>query len=358
MIKIYLGTFSLYFLLAVVTGFLSWLSQLSKNRVVKEILILVATLPPAIVAGIRYEVGTDYSGYLTIFNGLWRTDNVEIGFYSLIDFIKLFTNNVQVLFFMMALITINFTLRGLFAYREEINIGISMFTFMLSFYLTGLNVSRQLVAVGIGFYAIQFIFKKKPIIFALVVCVALMFHLSMVAIIPLYFIYNSRILKINKITIIILAILAVLLLFNLDIIASFISSYVPQFQSRIGYFIKKPYFDFTTLGVLKDIMYIIPSIYIYPKYKNNEKFNFFLLIYILSIIFGLAANLYINSAINRITIPLEMSLLYLVPYVVRKSYQNRNYFLLSSNLIIVIVIFYWDFFIMGFGEIVPFRTIF
>lgn len=358
MIKIYLGTFLLYFLLAVVTGFLSWLSQLSKNKLIKEILILVTTLPPAVVAGIRYEVGTDYSGYLTIFNGLWTTDNIEIGFYSLVDFIKVFTNNVQILFFIMAFITINFTLRGLFAYKEEINIGVSMFTFMLTFYLTGLNISRQLIAASIGFYAIQFIFKKRPIIFTLFVCVALMFHLSMIAIIPLYFIYTSRILRVNKISIVALSILAILLLFNLDIIASFIASYIPQFQSRIGYFIRKPNFDFTILGSIKDIMYIIPGFYIYQKYKTNERFNFFLLIYILSIIFGLAANLYINTAINRITIPLEMSLLYLVPYIVRKSYQNRNYLLLSSNIIIVIVIFYWDFFIMGFGEIVPFRTIF
>ncbi|MGV3004503.1 EpsG family protein [Aerococcus urinaeequi] len=355
---IFLGTFLLYFLLAALTGFLAWLAQISHNRLTQEIIILLATIPASIIAGIRYEVGTDYSGYLGLFNGLLIRDDLEIGFEKLLIIIKSFTSNVQILFFIMAFIIVFFTLRGLLAYKEKINIGLAMFIFMLTFYLTGLNISRQMIAASIGFYAIQYLFKKKPITYFIYIILALTFHLSMIVLIPLYFIYNNHFIKANKKSIIVLSIIALLILFNLDQISLFIASYIPQFQSRLGYFVKKPYVDFSFLGFIKDILYIIPSIFVYLKGTNDEKFNYFLLFFIISIIFGIAGDIYINNAITRITIPLEMSLLYLIPYSSKKLLNNHNYALLSLNFLSVLVIFYWNFFISGFGEIVPFRTIF
>ena len=182
------------------------------------------------VAGLRFNMGTDYTGYSKYLdryaNGAWhnliRYNEPGIGFIA--RACRFVYDDYPLFMFACAAITI-----GLYSFQ------ISKYspTFMVSFLVflfggcwTGaFNGVRQYLAAAVLFAGHRLILEKKFWKYALVVFVASLFHVSALVMILPYFLLRR---KVDLKQIVLLAVGAVIIRFSYDYILDFIGFYKGQ----------------------------------------------------------------------------------------------------------------------------------
>ncbi|MFD9624838.1 EpsG family protein, partial [Peribacillus muralis] len=131
---------------------------IKKYGIVFYYLLLIGLL---LVAGFRYDVGTDYLSYENsfLYGQYWYP---EIGFRLLIDFFKGLGLTPQMIFFMLALLIQLLIIKGI-----KVNCGNSQLVYWcLFFYITlyyfnhSLNIIRQFIAIGVFLINIRNIVDK------------------------------------------------------------------------------------------------------------------------------------------------------------------------------------------------------
>jgi len=141
----------------------------------------------SLFVGLRYNVGTDYDSYVSYFNTSYFF--LEPGFSYIVTFLNERGYGVVSLFLVMSIATYFF----LFAYVEtNKDIGKAEY-FPVIMMLTLLTITttcngiRQAFAVSIFMFSSIFIIKRKIITFILLIAFGLLFHTSILIVLPLYF---------------------------------------------------------------------------------------------------------------------------------------------------------------------------
>lgn len=187
------------------------LSEKSRSRYIKKLLVFIAILLPCILAGMRADtIGTDVKVYveplynaakqLTSFSSymnqrwyvIWRymyVSKFEIGFTTLVYLIVKFGGSLgTVLFFIHALIVAPIYF-GLKRMDKKYPIWLGMLVFYLMFYNTSLNMMRQWIAMAILFWGLSYLLTNKKKKYFIVVIVACLFHTSALMGFAIYFLY-------------------------------------------------------------------------------------------------------------------------------------------------------------------------
>lgn len=159
----------------------------------------------AFFLGLRsFSVGTDTVHYIDEFQSLsfatLTQSHSELGFAFLeLVFYKLF-HSETIVFLVFNSIIVTFFLVRFWELRDRYSLPLLMFAFTTYYYLMGANIIRQIIALGIVFWATRYIFeKKKPIVFIIwTVLAALLFHTTAVAGVLIYFL--SVLIDFNKLT--------------------------------------------------------------------------------------------------------------------------------------------------------------
>lgn len=149
------------------------------------------------------SVGSDFSGYLRMFtlygNTPWRDlidiakkSDIEIGYVAFNKIIYMISDNPRVLACIIAFILI-------FVFSREIkrnsnNPAFSYFLFVTMGMLgRSFNVMRQQIAVALALLAYPYIKEKKFIKFLIIILIAFHVHMSVVIVLPMYFIMQTKI---------------------------------------------------------------------------------------------------------------------------------------------------------------------
>jgi transmembrane protein EpsG len=166
---------------------------------------------PSLIAAIRGEsVGTDYKWYLyhiaqfpnkinSIFDFHLLDSNFEIGFNIFTLVITRFTSDPSVVVFFIYSLIASFILLGAKKLINKKYVGLSFFLYLCVFWLYGYNGLRQAIAISILFFSICYVVEKKFWPFILIVILAISFHKTALLFLPVYFLYNHKNLKIEKI---------------------------------------------------------------------------------------------------------------------------------------------------------------
>ncbi len=175
-------------------------------------LTILGALPIIVCSGIRYFVGTDYysvywNGYLAISDGLNRvsgsTVKMELGYYWFNRFLQLFSDS-PIFFFVITSIIVY----GCIYYaivRDSVSPVVSVSFFLLSgLFFTSLNIVRQYLTIAIVLVLFVYIYKRKFIFFIFGVIILSFIHLSVLLVIPLYFIYDMKITPLKGVGIIVI----------------------------------------------------------------------------------------------------------------------------------------------------------
>ena len=153
----------------------------------KKIFTLCAFLLLSFIAAFRdVSVGRDTASFCNIFSDIWwrgfegalRYQSwTEPGFRLLCAAIGFFTNDPQWLIIVTSLLIHGFI--SLAIYRQSRNVYLSFFLYMaLMLYPYYLSMMRQALAIAILLFALEFLKKRKWIVYALLVLLAFSFHTS------------------------------------------------------------------------------------------------------------------------------------------------------------------------------------
>lgn len=162
--------------------------------------LILSGTAPFLVAALRYNVGTDYMGYITKY-----IPNVLYGRYSYITMeplyallIKLadFLGDYQWLFVFTHLLIIWFIYKAIEHDSPNIVMSIALVV-ITGFYNSSLNIMRQCIAVSIFLFAIRYIQQKNVVKYIICIAFAAMFHNIALVFIPFYFLAFDQ-LRVNK----------------------------------------------------------------------------------------------------------------------------------------------------------------
>lgn len=174
--------------------------SIGKHTKLKKILfVVICFVQLYLLSAFRYGIGADYKMYADGFfsmavdvsnNGFNLTtgyEDWEIGFIILNKFIALFTARSYVFFIVSSLLTLVGPAYLIIRYSINPFVSVFLYVNLYLFYLD-LNFVRQAIAMSILCFAYGFLKDKKFWRFLLIVAVAACFHLTVVYMIPVFFV--------------------------------------------------------------------------------------------------------------------------------------------------------------------------
>lgn len=164
----------------------------------------MAIIIPSLMAGLRMNVGTDWSNYnydmtiirntsfTNVLTGNIPLNKMEYGYMLIVKTLSFVLDNKGIFFF-FSFLTLVFITKGLIEQYGEYDIGLAYFVYLLVYFSSSLNIMRQSLAVAVVFWAMKYVFDnnwKKYIITCLLVMI--LFHFSAILAIPIYFLWNHK----------------------------------------------------------------------------------------------------------------------------------------------------------------------
>lgn len=158
-------------------------------------LIVIVVFIFSLLYGFRFEVGVDWFNYINVYErqivDIYAFDTLEVG-YKLLNVISYYVDQgIVTVIFLSTVLFISFTLFSLK------NIGLNPFYFFAivapyHFVMSGLNYTRQGVALSIFLYAISCLINQDKKRFLFFIVLAGLFHTSVLIFSPLFFIENKK----------------------------------------------------------------------------------------------------------------------------------------------------------------------
>lgn len=196
---IYLTTFFITIVLFYITEVIS-----KKNKNLGIFLVFIASLPLAILAGLRsLRIGTDVLVYIqpifslstlvSSFSQLIQLKpDTEIGYLFLNFFISRFTSNFQLYLFILEYIIVLLFAFGLFKLRNNGSLTIGMLLFCFLLFNRSLNIARQFLAMSFVFFNLKHYFEKNNFKFIMSVIFASLFHSSSLLVLPIIYLAKVK----------------------------------------------------------------------------------------------------------------------------------------------------------------------
>lgn len=348
--------------LAILTGALAELSIKLQSKKKRLLFLGLTLLLPSLVAGFRYDIGTDYDSYVEIFKGINNNESTKVDN----EFIFVFLNKIvgmlgmdfAVVMFLASFITTSFIYLALWNYRIFLSVGLGMMVYMFLYYQVSFNIVRQIVALAILLYSVQFIHKREFWKFTLFTLIAVGFHITAVLFYPMYFLFwlfgrqeyhLLKILAFIGLTIVMIFYPVILypIVDDIEALSYYADSYLRAdslFNIGLGFFVRT--FPFVIAGIVfwKKIIQF-PSMILY--------FN---LVIIGSI--SLLSSYKGAGPTERISYYFLSALIIFVPFIYRESKKSGHRYIGYAVLGVIIFLWFWDFIYMGRNETIPYRWVF
>lgn len=146
------------------------------------------------LVGFRYQVGTDYATYETWFH-LWYDEPSIEWIYAMLNYwVKISGGQFYYVTFFMAIWTHSFVLAGIRKWglkNEQLVLGFVIFCSSYMFYF--MNGMRQGAAVAVFLFASYFIVERKFWKYLFWLIIAAGFHISILIVLPLYWLPHLKI---------------------------------------------------------------------------------------------------------------------------------------------------------------------
>ena len=138
--------------------------------------------------GFRFGVGVDYFSYQDMFLNVDLSTWVEPGFFYLMKFVHILNGKFFWVTNIVALITVFFIYKGVTSLTPYFTLSIFLFLVSPSGYGFVVNGMRQGITAAIFLYSIKFIIEGKFYRYSLILLIGSLFHVSLLVLIPFYFI--------------------------------------------------------------------------------------------------------------------------------------------------------------------------
>lgn len=339
----------IYFVLLFLLLVFSSADLFSKNQasiiILNKYLYFIATLILIFFAGLRFDTGWDYKGYHYYYDliptieqlpgdvDVFRSIYFEPGFKILMSFAKtLGLNFYGFQFFVSALCVLLLTK----AIRKEQSKLLFVFIYFSTCYLfLNMSVIRQGVAVAMLYLAVSVLFEGKKKTSIIYLLIGVLFHFSLVVMIPIFFIADKE--KISNRILYIFVIAAVIVyVIQLHWLKTTFSIVSSAFPHDIAFKINT-YLDSDRFGKNRDIGFGVVEkivtflVLLYINRHKDDKHNFILLRFF---VFYMV----IYFAFYEITVLYDRLRLYFVALNVFVYLSIFNYFSGHNKVIVYFII--------------------
>lgn len=336
---------------------------LSKNKQFNKVLYWISFALLFIFAAFRYGFGNDYFQYQKIYNAIQNPkayNSHGLAEYYGKQVVFVFLNKISFNYYtFIGLTSLLFILTIALFIQKNVSANyrwLSLLVFLINPYLFLINLSaiRQCLAMILFIIAVNFAYKKKVIIYIVLILLASLCHSSAIVLLPIYFICNEKQVR-NYGVIIITSLILILLL-------------MPDMLDRVIMDVLNTMFENTTYNQYLEgnnslratILSSLFCIYLLVNIGGLKgKTLVFAKLYLLATIFNILAYRY--SMLTRITMYFDifsiivlpllfMNNLYSKKYVFRnyKGYENIyvaiNTYVFPLLLIIIYFLRYYSFF--------------
>ena len=399
-----------YLIIIAVATLLSYISvKVEEKTENKKIIYLMkgrAILFPAVIAGIRYNVGTDYAGvYEPLFEKIKNNEELtyvrtmEIGYVLLNRLVVFFGGSFNIVMFISSLITMWAIYMGIEHYKNRISMPLAVMFFMIILYQKSFNLVRQLMAMAIVFYGFKFLdFKEdenkiedekykqkykekgkdltkyKPrykhnkeyykyigfeyVKYIICVLVAACFQRTSLVMLAIPFIHNIytnprlRPLKIASY----IALLIIIL--NFGAIGKILEG-IPSLKYYANYFKKIGGADISVAYYIRIIPAIIPYLFLWKKINEDKQMS---LLFGLNIVGSILLLLgYLTDTYGeRLSLYFTIFQIILFPFYIRCFKENKKLFIGSIVFFTVfnLAIWFYDYIYKRRDETIPYQTVF
>ncbi len=299
----------------------------------KEISFLVLWL----ISGLRFNVGIDYNIYSYIY---YHPLSTQAAF---VEPIYLYVNKIlrnlgfssQSFFLLVSFVTLFFIFRGIKKYSTDFYLSLLLYV-IIAFYFESMNLIRQYLALSVFFIAYEYILKKNFFKYLLCIIVASLFHLSVLIMIPFYFILRTKFSRI-----VLLAFVVISLIFSYINIISFLLKYILMFVSDNKYLVYlyniNPAVSNTGLKLIFTNLMCVVFLVFYDRISKKDVNNYILINFvIIAVIFS---NIFINfDVMFRFHLYFYIFIILLIPEFI-SIFEFRSRFLVGITLCICYSLF-------------------
>jgi hypothetical protein len=342
-------------------------SLLNRIKKLKKLFLLLMSLLFSL-SFLRWERGTDWESYLSNFNRVenWDTYNrFEYLYSNLNKFVKLIIHGDYTVFLFACAIIIYVTnYKTILKYAKY---PITTLLIWYSFSFGGIFFTRQLIAISIVFYSINFIIKKEKIYFFLAVLIAMLFHRTAIIFILAYFVYHLNFSR--KGLIIVLCLFSALgLVFSTGVLSSLGSLLGGVFEQRINAYTElgtstsfgSAYTPLQTLirgSVYRVAIILYVLLFFYEYYKKDVFFRGIFNLYVIGcLLFFIMAPL--SPTLIRLSLYFESFQVFILPYFVF-SRKNKSIRVFSMCILVFYLLFRFYGVVQTYrGLYIPYKSIF
>lgn len=180
----------------------------TSQKLINIFFFTLASLILIVIAGVRYNVGSDYQLYLRlqipeVLNGI--TFRVEPLYREVIKFGHSLGND-QWIFVITHLIIVIFFLLSYLEFSTIFWLSLSIFL-LSGVFNNSLNIMRQTIAAAIVIWGFRFIYKRNLIMYIGSIVIAYFFHATAVLLAPFYFLTRIKFSITRMITVLLIAVL-------------------------------------------------------------------------------------------------------------------------------------------------------
>lgn len=359
------GSVILYIFILLISGFFFSFYK-SRRKGIRDTGVFLSIIIPTIFAGVRYNVGTDYGVYNSIFTLLRSVSlgnilvgnynrysmRVERGFLILSKICTCFFSN-KMIFAVMACVTISIFVYTLLTQYRNYNLTICYIVFLFSAYTSSLNIMRQYLAVVLVFYGLRFVFENKPVKFGLVVLFAATFHVTAILAFPMWFFWDHKAnKKINNQIAILFFVAAILIVSNWKNLLRFVLSFNMPFISKYGGYLVGNAANNRSFYIQVAMAFVMLFLTKYIKHYDN-RVEYFVYLYLIGVIIEYTG--FYITYVKRVGIyyfVTEALLLSLYP----KAFHEKSDRIVGSMVCIFeIVYFILSAFVLGQSGLIPYR---
>ena len=288
-----------------------------------------------------YQNWIDYSrmDLIAVREGI-KESRMESGFIYTVWFLGQFIKNAQFIFiFTGALFSISIC-RFIYKNSEDIMLSCVMFV-TLGLYVFMVQGLRQGIAMSILLFSVEFVKKRKIILFLLLVLLATQFHQTAIVFVIVYFLYN---LELKPITLLIYSALGDFMIVFSSALVRFGNKY---FEREYDYEIEGGGFVATAIYAI----ILLATLLFARKNKENKSFAMFVYMTITGFIFYVMR--YFDAMIvERISFYFMFGQLILLPSVINCLEPKERQVVKLAVYILCILLFIYR---LNGSDLVPFR---
>ncbi|MGR3187888.1 biofilm exopolysaccharide biosynthesis protein EpsG [Bacillus subtilis] len=330
-----------------------------------KLLIWIPLASLVLVSGLRYRVGTDFQTYTLLYELAGDYQNVwqifgfgtaktatDPGFTALLWLMNFITEDPQIMYFTVAVVTYSFIMKTLADYGRPFELSVFLFLGTFHYYASFNGIRQYMVAAAL-FWAIRYIISGNWKRYFLIVLVSSLFHSSALIMIPVYFIVRRKAWSPAIFG------LSALFLGMTFLYQKFISVFVVVLEnSSYSHYEKWLMTNTNGMNVIKIAVLVLP-LFLAFCYKERlrslwPQIDIVVNLCLLGFLFGLLATKDVIFA--RFNIYFGLYQMILVPYFVRIFDEKSNALIYIA---IVVCYFLYSYLLLPVdSSVLPYRTIF